>query len=553
MLLELRIRNYAVIDNLGIRLAPGLNILTGETGAGKSIIVGALSLLLGERASSELVRPGAERATVEGVFDVADDDVLLSLLDEQGLQPEDGLLILRREVAVQGRNRAWVNGSAATATLVGEIGARLVDLHGQHEHQALLRPDEQRAILDAYADAGDAARRVASLHAEVASLRRELEAFEARRRETEQRADFLRFQADEIEGAALKAGEDDQIEERLRRLEHAEDLVRDSGSLHDALYAGDESISSQLGALRRTLRRLLEIDPSQEDAQALLETAYYNIEELGRRMGDYAAAVEFDPGALERLRRRRDQIIRLKSKYGETLADVIALAERARAELDTLENADMDRRDLESRVEARTQALADAAGQLSELREAASRSIAADVEPLLHELGLPGARFIVQLTAREAIAVHGAEDVEFMVALNRGFEPRPLRRVASGGELARVMLALKTVLARHDRVPTLVFDEVDVGVGGQVAHRLGETLADVARHHQVFVITHLPQIASRADHHLRVEKEEHEGTALTRVHDLQEDERVRELVRMLGGDPADTESLEHARKLLATA
>lgn len=553
MLLELRIRNYAVIDSLSIRLEPGLNVLTGETGAGKSILVDALSLLLGERASSEVVRPGADRATIEGVFDVSGREGVQAALHGQGIEAEDGLLILRREVAAEGRNRAWVNGSAATASLVGALGSQLVDLHGQHEHQTLLRPEDQRAILDAFAGTADLATQLAETHARVRSLEQESARFEERRRETEQRADFLRFQVEEIEEARIEPGEDEAIEHELRRLENSEDLVRDSESLHEALYAGDESVTGQLGGLRRVLRRLLEMDPTQDDAQELLETAYFNLEELGRRMGDYAASVEFDPALLERLRRRQDQLFRLKSKYGDTLEDVLELARGARDELDRLDRADLDRKELDDRLALARDELSAAAKRLSERRAHAGQQLAGAVAELLPDLGLAGGRFAVELRPREHVAAHGAEDVEFLVSLNRGFEPRALRRVASGGELSRVMLALKTVLARVDSVPTLVFDEIDVGIGGRVAHQVAGKLSEVAADHQVFAITHLAQIASRAAHHLLVEKEEREGLSITRVVPLEGDERARELVRMLGGDPASGDSLEHARKLLASA
>ena len=553
MLIELRIRNYAVIEDLTVALEPGLNVLTGETGAGKSIIVGALSLLLGERASSDVVRPGAERATIEGVFDVSASPPILLILDEHGIESDEGLLILRREIAAEGRNRAWVNGSAATAGLVGQLGGRLVDMHGQHEHQTLLRPDEQRALLDAFAGASDVAADLHDAHASLGRIERRLADFDRHRRDVEQRADFLRFQVGEIEAAEPRPGEEEELDAEARRLEHSEELIRDSGSLHEALYAAEESVTVQLGGLRRTLRRLLEIDASQAEAQELLDAALYNLEELGRRMGEYASAVEHDPGRLDAIRRRQDALFRLKSKYGGSIDEVLATLERARDELERLERADLDRRALEKDRDDAAAALATLADELSARRRGAAGELGRRVAAMLPDLGLPGARFVVEMTPRADIAAHGAEDVEFLVTLNPGFEPRPLRRVASGGELSRVMLALKATLADVDHVPSLVFDEIDVGVGGAIGHRLGEQLRAVAARHQVFAITHLPQIASRADHHLRVEKEERKGIALTRVTPLRDDERVRELVRMLGGDPADAGSVDHARKLLGTA
>ncbi len=550
MLIELRIENFAVIDRLHIRLKPGLNVLTGETGAGKSIIVGALSLLLGERASSDAVRAGASRAVVEGVFDVEGREDVLSLLAEQGIAAEDGLLILRREVAAEGRNRAWVNGSASTAGLVGELGTGLVDLHGQHEHQALLHVDAQRDILDAYADQTELAAEMLAAHAELAEARRGLDALDERRREIEQRSDFLRFQLDEIDKAEIDPAEEQALEEESRRLEHAEDLARLSESLHQELYESETAVAAVLGALRRQLDELIRIDPSEEPARELLETAYYNIEELARRMGDYASRVEHDPGRLDGIQRRRDLLYRLKAKYGGTLEDVLETARAAREEIELLEGASLERKALEKRRDAAARRVAEVAGRLSEGRASAAGRLAEEVQEVLPQVGLEGARFQIDLQPLAEPGPHGAERVEFLVAVNVGFEPRPLARVASGGELSRIMLALKTILARVDAVPTLVFDEIDAGIGGRVAVQVGAELREVAAHHQVFAITHLPQIACRADHHLLVLKGEVGGMTRTSLEELDTDQRVRELARMLGGDPESETSLDHARELL---
>lgn len=551
MLIELRIENFAVIERLAVRLEPGLNVLTGETGAGKSIVVGALGLLLGERASSETVRTGAERAVVEGVFEVEGRPEILGILRAQGIEAEDGLLILRREVAAEGRNRAWVNGSASTAGLVGELGSRLVDLHGQHEHQALLRPDAQREILDAYAGQTELAAEVRDSHARLTEARRALEGMDARRREIEQRADFLRFQVEEIEKAKLEPDEESSLIEEARRLEHSEDLARLSEALHQGLYQGEAAMTVALGGLRKELEQLVRIDPSQDDARELLETAYYNLEELGRRMGDYASQVEHDPARLDAIQRRQDVLYRLKTKYGPELSDVIATGQRAAEELALLEGSSFERKELEGRVSEAGAELERLAAKLSEGRRRAAKKLVAEVEKVLPALGLEGGRFRVALEPLEEPGPSGAERVEFLVAVNVGFEPKPLARVASGGELSRVMLSLKTILARLDHVPTVVFDEIDAGIGGRVAVQVGAKLREVAAHHQVFAITHLPQIASRADHHLLVKKGEVRGMTRTSLEELRDHDRVRELARMLGGDPESETSLDHARELLA--
>ncbi len=550
MLIELRIRDFAVIDDLALELAPGLNALSGETGAGKSIIVGALSLLLGERASSEVVRSGAERAVVEGVFDVSGNDEVARRMEAAGVRPEEGLLILKREVAAEGRNRAWVNGSPATATLVGELGSSLVDLHGQHEHQTLLRPDEQRALLDAFAGAEERAGRVRALHGESRRLLSELDERRARRGELEARADFLRFQLGEIEGAELEEGEEEALEDEARKLENAEELAREASALHEKLYAGDRAVADRTAAARDVLRRLSRLDPALEEEAGMMEEAYQVLREVGRRMADYGAGVEHDPTRLEALRERQDRLVRLKRKYGPELSDVIETGRRVRSELDELEGAEVALEDAEQRLDRAREELRQESAELARVRAEAAARLEAAVQELLPPLGMAGGRFEIELRRLDEPGAGGAERVEFLVSLNPGFDPRPLARVASGGELSRVMLALKTVLARVDRVPTLVFDEIDAGIGGVVAGSVAEKLARVSANHQVFVITHLPQLASRADHHLFVEKRSRRGLASTSVAELIGEDRVREIARMLGGDPESNASRDHARELL---
>jgi DNA repair protein RecN (Recombination protein N) len=555
MLSELRIRNFALIDRLTVRLGPGLNVLTGETGAGKSIIVGALSLLLGERASADVVRAGEDRASVEGVFDVAGRDDVARILDERGIDPDDdGLLVLKREVAVEGRNRAWINGSPTTAAVLGELGRALVDLHGQHEHQTLLRRDEQRAILDAYAANALLLSRVREAHGVASGLRREIAGLDARRREAAQRADFLRFQAEEIEAASLRAGEEEELEDEARRLSHSEELQALSGGLADAVSGSERALLHEVGSLRRQIDALVRIDPAQNEVRELYESAYYALQELGERMERYAAGVEHDPRRLDEIRRRQDLLFRLRTKYGQTLEEVLEVGTRARAELDLLENAEWELGALQKKLASAEAELAAAAAELTAARQAAMERLSGEVSAVLPELGMSGgAVFRAERIPLAEAGPFGAEEVEFRVSLNRGFEPKPLSFVASGGEMSRIMLAIKTILARLDSVPTLVFDEVDAGIGGRVGLQVGEKMRDVAGTHQVFAITHLPQIASRAHVHLLVRKGERDGRTTTDVLPLEADDRVHEIARMLGGDPESAVSLEHARELLERA
>jgi DNA repair protein RecN (Recombination protein N) len=554
VLTELRIRNFAIIESVTLPLAPGFNVLTGETGAGKSIIVGALGLLVGDRAATDLVRTGAERATVEGVFDVGDSAELAAALDARGVEADGGTLVLKREVAAAGaRARAWINGSPVTTGVLADIGRLLVNVHGQHEAQALLDEASQRAILDLFGECGGEAARVGAAHRELMEARAAVKALRSRRDEAQQRADYLQHVAKEIGEAKLVEGEDTKLDDESRRLTHGEELRALAGELNDALDGGDEAVVRRVGHLQRPLSALQKIDPSTERLQALYDAAYYALEELSRETDAYGASVENDPARLEVVERRRDLIFRLIKKYGGSIAAAIETGRTARAELDLLDTAALDLRGLDARVAAAENAVDAAAAKLSAKRRTAGAKLAKAVEALLPQLGMPDGRFAVTLVSREEIAATGAEDVEYRVALNVGHDARALSRVASGGELARVMLALKTILARIDRVPTLIFDEVDAGIGGKVGLMVGDSMRRVAGHHQVFAITHLPQIAARAHHHIVVSKAAKGGVTTADISLVEGEARVREVARMLGGDPESKVSRDHATELLAAA
>ncbi|MFL5620506.1 MAG: DNA repair protein RecN [Gemmatimonadaceae bacterium] len=553
MLTELRIRNFAIIESLTLPLARGFNVLSGETGAGKSIIVGALGLLLGERASTDLIRTGADRATVEGVFDVADRPEIAVLLDERGIDAEEPFVVLKREIVGAGRARAWVNGTTVSAAILAEVGRLLVNLHGQHEAQTLLDPDAQRRILDAFAGATESASAVRDAYDTLARVRREIADLQRRRADAEKRADYLRHVVQEIETAKLTDGEDVRLEDEARRLENAEELRELSTGIVECIEGEEESALQRLASVERLLSTIQRVDPSLARLQELYDTAYYNLEALAREMTEYEASVELDPERLEEVRRRRDVLYRLTKKYGPTLGDVIEAGRAARSELDLVDSADLDLRALEERERSSSQTLQECAAALTSLRAQASDRLGRAVDEVLPDLGMPDGRFHAALVPLRDVGPEGAEAVEFRVSLNVGHEERPLARVASGGELSRVMLALKTILARLDRVPTLIFDEVDAGIGGRVGLQVGETMRRVASYHQVFAITHLPQIAARAHHHILVSKGARGGVTTADVAVLDGDLRTTEIARMLGGDPESEVSRAHARELLDTA
>jgi len=551
MLSELRVRDVAVIADARLELGAGLNVLTGETGAGKSMLVDALALLLGERATADLVRTGAERASVEGAFDLEERADLRAQLAEVGVEPEDGRLVLKREVQVSGRSRAWANGSPVTVGMLAEIGRRLVDLHGQHETQSLLEPAAQRDILDAFADAAPAAAAVREAWDGCERLAGEQRALALRKAEARQRADYLRHVADEIERARPKAGELEQLEAEVRRLGHAEELGRMAEELGQLLDGDDRAAAAALGQASRLVAGLERIDPSGAAGwREMLEAASLNVAELARAIAAYREGVDVDPARLATLERRRDALFRLEQKYGPGLDRVLAAGADARRELELLDTADTDLAALGRRLEEARGALAGRCRVLTAARTAAAKRLAKAVTGRLGGLGMPDGRFRVALTPLDVPARGGAEAVEFMVQLNPGLDERPLARAASGGELSRIMLALKGELARHDTVPTLVFDEVDQGVGGHVAGRVAESLSGVAARHQVIVITHLPQVAAAGVRHLVVAKGAAGGTAQADVRAVEGDERVEEIARMLGADTSPTTARRHAQELL---
>ncbi|UCG86165.1 MAG: DNA repair protein RecN [Gemmatimonadota bacterium] len=549
MLNELRVRDLAVIQDVTLPLGPGLNVLTGETGAGKSMLVDALALLVGERASGDLIRPGAERAVVEAGFDLNRLPQVAAAVSQAGIDIEEDRLVVRRDINAEGRNRAWANGSPTTVATLATLGRNLVDLHGQHESQSLLRRGAQRDILDAFGSAAAELAAVRAAYERAAALRAEEVELIARRDDVKRRADYLEHVAREIAEARPRPGEYEELEVESHRLSNVEDITSDAERLLALLDGDDLSALGSLGKVTKVLTHLERIDASVAKWRDLVDDAHANIEELTQLLREYVSEIDRDPGRLAQVEQRRDVLYRLKQKYGPEIEDVISTGEQARHELELLDTADLD---IERISEARLVAdreLDEAARRLSGKRAGAAARLERAVNDLLPGLGMENGRFAVRIEATETASATGIDRVEFLVTLNVGMDPRPLAHVASGGELSRLMLALKVVLAHHDAIPTLVFDEVDQGIGGAVAIKVSEALARVAESRQVLIITHLPQIAARAAHHLHVDKPVRGGLPSTAVRVLKPQERVTEVARMLG-DAGDPTALRHAAEML---
>jgi DNA repair protein RecN (Recombination protein N) len=566
MLTELRLRNLAVIEAVTVPLGPGLNAVTGETGAGKSIVVDAILLVMGARAQPDLIRTGAETAVIEAVFELGPDSPALAVLEEAGHPTPEETLVVKREISRTGRHRVFVNDSPATVALLERLGETLVELHGQHEHQRLMEPSRQLDLLDRYAETGGSRGRVAALVGEWEATRSELQRIREEAREGKRQEDLLRFQLSEIDAVRLREGEEDDLRAERRRLQHAERIATGLAEVTGLLYDDERSAAARLRRAGTLLRELAAYDPELgAPAEALGEAEAYLEEAIGRARALRDRA-PFDPGRLAEIDDRLDAIVRLKRKYGETAAAVAAFRAEIAATLDRLERHDEVVAELEERVARAAEAAAKAALALGEARAAAASRLERQIQKELRGLGMEQARFRIGLRGEPAaegelaagggrwrVGRRGIDAAEFLLSANPGEEPRPLAKVVSGGELSRTMLAVSTVLSAAGEVPTMVFDEVDAGIGGRVAEVVGQKLAETARGRQVLCVTHLAPIAVYAAHHLRVEKTASRATTRTTVAALDGAARVEELARMLGGERVTEATRRAARELFREA
>ena len=548
MLTLLKIRNLALVDELVWELGSGLVGVTGETGAGKSVIVGALKLVLGERADKALIRTGEDTCTVEAVFALADAAAVDAILEENGLEPCDGGDLIVRRAIGQTANRQFVNDSPVTLALLKKLGEHLVDLHGPHDHQSLLSTDRQLAMLDAYAGAEPA---MAAWREHWKAWRAKVnELDELRRAEnaSEQELELLRYQVSEIDAAELKPGEESDLEDRWRRASNASRLVEAAGAAATVL-SNDDGILERLGEVQRLVRELEKLDPSVRERVGGLETALLELQELERALVEYSEELDIDPQEAAVLEERVNLLESLKRKYGPSLADVMERRDAAAARLDTIENRGEKLETLTAEVAQCRERLEAAGRTLSAARKKAAPKLAKEIASQLKDLGFKQSSFEVPLIASGEPTSQGFETAEFQFGPNPGEPLLPLRQIASSGEISRVMLAVKSALAEQDATPLMVFDEIDANVGGEVARAVGRKMAALGARHQVVSITHFPQVAATAAHHYVVEKEVTNGRTRSRLYPVSGETRVRELVRMLGGGGEQARAM--AESLLA--
>jgi len=554
MLRELRVRNFAVIEDAAVSFAPGLNVLTGETGAGKSLVIDAILLVRGGRAQTDVIRTGADSAIIEAVFDLDADGPAAAVVDEAGLATDDGQLVIRRELGRSGRHRAFVNDSAVTVGLLERLGARLVDVHGQHEHQRLLEPSRQLDLLDRAADTEGLAEQVAELVGKYRAAGDELARSRTAERDRVQREDLLRFQISELDAARIRAGEEEELKAEQRRLRHAERFMSALSQAGELVADAPESATSQLGRALRLLGDLRLLEPTFAAPVEALEAAQAHVEDALGAMRSLRDSLVCEPGRLAAIEERLDALVRLRRKYGDSEEAMLAYRDDAARELERLSRHEQLLAEQERLLTELGAELAIAAGTLSDRRRAAATPLAARVQREVRALGMERARFEIAIERQppESLSPRGLDRVEFRLSTNPGEESRALARIVSGGELSRTMLALNTVLA-PDQVPTMIFDEVDAGIGGRIAGVLAEKLADVARARQVLCVTHLAHIAARAHQHVQVTKTVRGGRARVMANVLPVEDRVPELARMLAGSTVTETALRHARELLATS
>ena len=556
MLQELRIKNFAIIDELDLSFSKGFNILTGETGAGKSIILNAVQLLLGDRASEELIRSSEEEASVEALFDISENREVKGRIHEKGqrlsgVEERDSLLV-RRVISRSGRGKAFINGNLATLGMLSEIGEELLSIYGQHEHQSLQRVDTHIDILDEFGELMELREEFQNLFQRFTSLSQELERIRGEKERREKERELRTFQSKEIEKAGIRIGEEEALKEEKRVLTHAKKLTDFANASEEVLYSTEGSAIERIQSVLHQGKEMATIDPSLSPIFKNLDGALIQLEEVALALRDYSKRIEVNPGRLEEIENRLEEIDRLKRKYGSTEADILRFKEEVDETLSTFTSDEERLSRLEGEIGPLREEMTQRAQKLSRERKRVASELKRSVEKELATLGMKKTTFQVRIDD-QALSHTGQDRIEFLISANIGEEVKPLAKIASGGELSRIMLAMKRILAIIGGRQVLIFDEVDAGIGGAIAEVVGRKLRELSKHHQVICVTHLPQIACFADRHHSVKKEVKSGRTVTVVDPLEKEARVDEIARMLGGVKVTEKTRAHAQEMMENA
>ena len=568
MLKKLLIKDYALIENIEVQFEKGLNIITGETGAGKSILIDAMGLLLGERASTEVVRKGAEKSIVEGIFEVASNKKVKKFCELNELDFADELIV-RREVSLKGTNRCFLNDSPVTLNLIKEAGDLLVDLHGQHEHQSLLRTETHIEMLDGFANLDAGLSEYSKSYYELLSLQRELKELREKESALKEKRELYQFQIKEIDSVDPQIDEEEKMAQELNILENSEKLLSITSDIYSELYENENSVTDQLGAVKHKLTEIERIDKSFADSLANFDSALALLNEVSGFVRSYKDKIDLEPERLEEIRARLGAIILLKKKYGGSVNSVIEHREKIGAEFELAENFSQRISDLHKQIDFSRKSCGTIAKKLSAERVSVSKKVRKEVEAALKSLGIADSQFEVRIvndlaesgsenfilvdSKKYKFSNHGIDEVEFYISTNAGEDTKPLVKVASGGEISRIMLALKSTLAKSDKLPILIFDEIDTGVSGRIAQKVGQTLKELASVHQIIAITHLPQIAGLADIHFAVEKRKSADRVVSSIRKLDNEKRVEEVAKLMSGEEITEATLSGARELMGVS
>ena len=555
MLKELHIKNVAVIDEVHIEFAEGFNALTGETGAGKSILIDSINMALGNRTSRDIIRHGCDFASVDICFEI-ENPAVFSALSELGIDAEDGIVTISRKLTADGKSTCRINGMLSPANMVREASSLLIDIHGQSDNQSLLNPKNHLALLDEYGNLSCDLEEYYKVYSEYRNIEKEIEALSADEDEKARRLELLRFQADEITAAALKPGEDEELEQSRDRLYNMESIISGAGTAYGALYGGDEGTACDL--LRQAVRAIstvAQFDSTLSESLDRLSGVVAETEDIASDIGDLLSKSDFSMAELDRIEERLDLISTLKRKYGSTIEEINSFAENAAEQADKIGKSDERLKELESTRDTILSTLKGLAAKLTEKRRTAANELEAKITEELTALDMPKVKFRINLTelADGHFTKTGTNNAEFLISTNPGEDLKPMIKIASGGELSRIMLAIKSVLSVSDSVDSMIFDEIDTGVSGRAAQKIAEKICGLSRNKQVFAITHLAQIASMADHHFLIEKDQSGTASSTSVRLLDEDARTHELARIIGGVSVTELTLENAREMLKMA